>query len=100
VVYTDSETWAGTLHPAQALRQYRERMAKLVVVGMASNGFTIAEPQALHRRPVIASPDAVCPGAAIPSDNPLRLRATLHRRPVIASPDAVCPGAAIASDKR
>jgi 60 kDa SS-A/Ro ribonucleoprotein len=47
VVYTDSETWAGTVHPAQALRQYRQKTgipAKLVVVGMASNGFTIADP--------------------------------------------------------
>lgn len=47
VVYTDNETWAGEIHPAQALRQYRQRMgidAKLVVVGMASNGFTIADP--------------------------------------------------------
>ncbi|HEV3051923.1 MAG TPA: hypothetical protein VGX50_16565, partial [Longimicrobium sp.] len=41
------ETWAGSIHPAQALRKYRERTgipAKLVVVGMASNGFTIADP--------------------------------------------------------
>jgi 60 kDa SS-A/Ro ribonucleoprotein len=48
VVYTDNETWAGDVHPAQALRQYREATgiaAKLVVVGMASNGFTIADPQ-------------------------------------------------------
>jgi 60 kDa SS-A/Ro ribonucleoprotein len=47
VIYTDNETWAGTIHPAQALREYRERMgvaAKLVVVAMASNGFTIADP--------------------------------------------------------
>jgi len=47
VVYTDSETWAGNIHPAQALRQYRQRMgipARLVVVGMASNGFSIADP--------------------------------------------------------
>ena len=47
VVYTDSETWAGNIHPAQALRVYRERMgipAKLVVVGMTSNGFSIADP--------------------------------------------------------
>ena len=47
VIYTDSETWAGNIHPAQALREYRERMgipAKLVVVGMASNGFSIADP--------------------------------------------------------
>jgi 60 kDa SS-A/Ro ribonucleoprotein len=47
VVYTDSETWAGAVHPAQALRAYRERTgiaAKLVVVAMASNGFSIADP--------------------------------------------------------
>lgn len=47
VIYTDSETWAGKVHPAQALRQYRERTgiaAKLVVVGMVSNGFSIADP--------------------------------------------------------
>jgi 60 kDa SS-A/Ro ribonucleoprotein len=47
VVYTDSETWAGDTHPAQALRRYRERTgidAKLSVVGMVSNGFSIADP--------------------------------------------------------
>jgi 60 kDa SS-A/Ro ribonucleoprotein len=48
VVYTDSETWAGAIHPAQALRRYREQMgiaAKLIVVGMTSNGFSIADPE-------------------------------------------------------
>jgi 60 kDa SS-A/Ro ribonucleoprotein len=47
VVYTDSETWAGDVHPAQALRRYREQSgipARLVVVGMVSNGFSIADP--------------------------------------------------------
>jgi 60 kDa SS-A/Ro ribonucleoprotein len=47
VVYTDSETWAGPIHPVQALQEYRDRMgipAKLIVVGMVSNGFTIADP--------------------------------------------------------
>ena len=47
MVYTDSETWAGNVHPVQALRQYRRATgiaAKLVVVGMVSNGFTIADP--------------------------------------------------------
>jgi hypothetical protein len=47
VVYTDNETWSGTVHPSQALRRYRERTgiaAKLVVVAMASNGFSIADP--------------------------------------------------------
>ncbi len=47
VVYTDSETWAGKVHPVQALREYRARTgipAKLVVVGLVSNGFSIADP--------------------------------------------------------
>jgi 60 kDa SS-A/Ro ribonucleoprotein len=46
-VYTDSETWAGPIHPVQALARYRQKMgigAKLVVIGMVSNGFTIADP--------------------------------------------------------
>ncbi|MCA9569620.1 MAG: TROVE domain-containing protein [Myxococcales bacterium] len=46
-VYTDSETWFGSIHPAQALQQYRRATgidAKLIVVGMVSNGFTIADP--------------------------------------------------------
>jgi 60 kDa SS-A/Ro ribonucleoprotein len=47
VVLTDSETWAGHIHPVQALRTYRERMnipARLIVVGMVSQSFTIADP--------------------------------------------------------
>ncbi len=47
VIYTDSETWHGAVHPVQALQMYRDEMgipAKLVVVGMTSNGFTIASP--------------------------------------------------------
>jgi len=47
VVYTDNETWAGAVHPAQALRDYRNARgipAKLVVVGMTSTGFSIADP--------------------------------------------------------
>ena len=47
ITYTDSETWAGNIHPTQALRQYRSEFvgdAKAVVVGMTSNGFTLADP--------------------------------------------------------
>ena len=47
ITYTDSETWAGQIHPAQALHQYRSEFvgdAKAVVVGMTSNGFTLADP--------------------------------------------------------
>jgi 60 kDa SS-A/Ro ribonucleoprotein len=48
VIYTDSETWAGDVHPARALQEYRSVSgidARLVVVGMVSNGFTIADPR-------------------------------------------------------
>ena len=47
VIYTDSETWSGNIHPFQALKQYRQTMgipAKLIVVGMTSTEFTIADP--------------------------------------------------------
>lgn len=47
VILTDSETWAGEVHPVQALARYRERTgipARLAVVGMVSNGFSVADP--------------------------------------------------------
>ena len=47
VVLTDSETWAGKIQPVQALEKYRQATgigAKLIVVGMTSTGFTIADP--------------------------------------------------------
>lgn len=47
IVYTDNETWAGKIHPYQALKAYRDKMgrpAKLIVVGMTSSGFSIADP--------------------------------------------------------
>jgi 60 kDa SS-A/Ro ribonucleoprotein len=46
MVYTDSESWFGKIHPVQALQQYRDKTgipAQLIVVGMVSNGFTIAD---------------------------------------------------------
>jgi 60 kDa SS-A/Ro ribonucleoprotein len=47
VVLTDNETWAGNIKPVDALNEYRRKRnpaAKLVVVGMTSNGFSIADP--------------------------------------------------------
>ena len=47
VVLTDNETYAGGSHPVQALEKYRQATgigAKLIVVGMTSTGFTIADP--------------------------------------------------------
>ena len=46
VIYTDNETWSGSIHPHEALRRYREKTgitARLVVVGMTSTGFSIAD---------------------------------------------------------
>jgi len=47
VVTTDSETYAGSSHPAQELNRYRStsgNAARSVVVGMVANAFTIADP--------------------------------------------------------
>jgi len=47
VVLTDNETWAGNVHPVQALKEYRRISgldAKLVVVGMQSSNISIADP--------------------------------------------------------
>lgn len=46
-VFTDNETYAGPEHPHVSLERYRQAMgrnAKLCVVGMISNGFSIANP--------------------------------------------------------
>lgn len=47
VIYTDSETYFGKVHPFEALKRYRKETgieARLVVVGMTATGFTIADP--------------------------------------------------------
>ena len=47
-IYTDSETYAPTVHPQVALEQYRKATgvdAKLIVVGMVANCLTIADPK-------------------------------------------------------
>jgi 60 kDa SS-A/Ro ribonucleoprotein len=47
IIYTDNETNSNSIHPSVALKQYRERTgipAKLVVVAMESDGFSIADP--------------------------------------------------------
>jgi 60 kDa SS-A/Ro ribonucleoprotein len=51
VIYTDSETYMGKIHPQVALEEYRRGMgieAKLIVVGMTSNCLTIADPKDLN----------------------------------------------------
>ncbi|XP_069793925.1 RNA-binding protein RO60 isoform X2 [Narcine bancroftii] len=47
IIFTDNETNYGNIHPVEALREYRKKMgipAKLIVCGLGSNGFTIADP--------------------------------------------------------
>lgn len=47
IVITDNETYAGRKHPKVALQEYRKATgidAKLVVIGMTSTGFSIADP--------------------------------------------------------
>lgn len=47
IVCTDNETYAGHIHPSQALKEYRKKMgipAKLVVIATSANGFSIADP--------------------------------------------------------
>ena len=47
VIYTDNDTWAGEIHPHEALDRYRQKTgidAKLSVVGMTATEFTIANP--------------------------------------------------------
>lgn len=48
VIYTDNDTNSRSMHPIQALKAYRKHTgipAKLVVVGMTSTGFSIADPE-------------------------------------------------------
>ena len=62
IILTDSETWAGNIHPVEALRQYRRQSgipAKLVVVGMVSNPFTIADPDDAGMMDVVGFDSAV-----------------------------------------
>lgn len=47
MVSTDNETWAGAIHPFQALKEYRKASginARLIVVGYTATNFSIADP--------------------------------------------------------
>lgn len=64
VIYTDSETWYGRQHPSQAMEKYRQKTginAKLVVVAMASNRASIADPRDARMLNVVGF-DASVPG--------------------------------------
>ena len=62
IILTDSETWAGNIHPVEALRRYRAQSgipAKLIVVGMVSNEFSIADPDDAGMMDVVGFDSAV-----------------------------------------
>jgi 60 kDa SS-A/Ro ribonucleoprotein len=64
VLMTDSETWAGDCHPVQALARYRQLSgigSKLVVIAMAANRFSIADPDDALQMDVVGF-DAAVPG--------------------------------------
>lgn len=47
VIITDNDTWAGEIHPFQALKEYRKKTgipARLAVLGVQATEFTIADP--------------------------------------------------------
>lgn len=56
-VYTDSETWANRITPANALRNYRKSSgihdAKMVVTAMAGTGYSIADPNDIGMMDVV-----------------------------------------------
>ena len=46
VTYSDNESWAGTVHPCQALERYRREMkipAKFVACGMTATEYSVAD---------------------------------------------------------
>ena len=62
MVITDSETWAGSTHPTVALQQYRNKMkidAKLIVGGLVSNDFSIADPNDAFQLDIVGFDSAV-----------------------------------------
>ena len=63
IVYTDSETYFGDVHPHQALKNYRKAMdipnAKLIVMGMVATEFTIADPEDKNMLDIVGFDTAV-----------------------------------------
>ena len=47
IILTDNESWAGNIHPAEALRKYRKEMripAKLIATALVANEYSVADP--------------------------------------------------------
>lgn len=64
-IYTDNQTWQGSMHPHQALTRYRQSInpnASLVVVGMTATDFTVGDPSDPRTLNVVGM-DASAPAA-------------------------------------
>lgn len=63
-IFTDSETYAGRVHPHKALETYRQKMgidAKLAVFGVSSTGFSIADKNDPRRQMDFVGFDSAAP---------------------------------------
>ncbi|VDI33114.1 Hypothetical predicted protein [Mytilus galloprovincialis] len=65
MVFTDSITSCGFIHPAEALKQYMQYMTipdyRFVVVAMTSNKYSVAAPDSVHNLDVVGF-DTMTPG--------------------------------------
>ncbi|VDI74270.1 Hypothetical predicted protein [Mytilus galloprovincialis] len=65
MVFTDSITSCGFIHPAEALKQYTQYMAipdyRFVVVAMTSDKYSVAAPDSVHNLDVVGF-DTLTPG--------------------------------------
>jgi len=55
-IYTDNESWSGSVHPDQALNQYRQKRgipAKLVACAMTADRYSVANPDDAGQMDVI-----------------------------------------------
>jgi 60 kDa SS-A/Ro ribonucleoprotein len=62
ITYTDSESWDGDIHVHQAIKQYRDKMgipAKSIVVAMATNEYSVADPNDAGQMDVVGFDTAV-----------------------------------------
>jgi len=62
-IYTDNETWAGSMHPYQALEDYRQKMqidARMAVAAMTATECSVCDPMDVRQMDV-AGFDRDCP---------------------------------------
>jgi 60 kDa SS-A/Ro ribonucleoprotein len=62
IVITDNQTWAGSMHPHQALREYRAKVGhdvRQIIVGCTADDVSIADPDDPHTLDVAGFDSAV-----------------------------------------